>query len=361
MTQVDASIYSQLKPLDVGGAIQQGMNMRQMAMQNRVQSREIEESESIKEVFKKNVAPDPTTGAMTLNRASAIAEIGKINPMKALDFDTKFREQDFAKEKAKNEKFLQGTTMMGQLFGAAKDQTSYDLARNDVIRMGLMEPGNVPRAFDPKFVSSMQMKALTAKEQTEHKLKLQELDIKRMESARKAAAGETLPIDSKKFVESTSTDIAKRSGVKNMIDATTANWHNLTDDQKLASGRQLLKVLNSPLGADAIGAEEANRLGAKLEFAFGNFTNSNTTQFGRDLRGFFEQAKNTAQMIGTANESSQLEIDQRLGRRRAPVPKSSGLTGGAPQGGGSGPAAADPYDNMTDEEIDRAFKAAGGG
>lgn len=41
---------------------------------------------------------------------------------------------------------------------------------------------------------------------------------------------------------------------------------SLPDDQRLAAGRESLKIMNSPMGADAVGAEESRRFGAFLNF-----------------------------------------------------------------------------------------------
>jgi hypothetical protein len=106
-----------------------------------------------------------------------------------------------------------------------------------------------------------------------------------------------------------------KASIKNQIDAVMGNWDKLSDDQKISQGRQLLKTLNSTEGADAIGAEEAKRLGAKLEFAMGNFLNSNPMQFGRDLPGFAEQARNTSKSIGDAMAANQRMIDEAYGRQ----------------------------------------------
>lgn len=106
-----------------------------------------------------------------------------------------------------------------------------------------------------------------------------------------------LPGEDRETVKDLARKNAGKVSIANQIDAVLGNWDTLPEDQKLLQGRQLIKVLNSTEGADAVGAEEAKRLGSKLEFAFGNLTNSNTTQFGRDLKGFKEQAANTSKAI----------------------------------------------------------------
>lgn len=126
---------------------------------------------------------------------------------------------------------------------------------------------------------------------------------------------EALPLDSKKMVESLATKNADKIGIKNQIEAVLNNWDNLPDDQKVFAGQQLIKTLNSAEGKDAVGVDERRVLAGKLEFAKGNFTNSNPTQFGRDLIGFKTQAENVAKSMGTAIKSNQGVIDKHLGRK----------------------------------------------
>lgn len=107
---------------------------------------------------------------------------------------------------------------------------------------------------------------------------------------------------------------AKKLTIANQIESTMANWDKLDEDGKLAQGRMLLKVLNSTEGADAIGAEEAKRLGAKLQYAMGNFFNDNPVQFGRDLEGFKADALQQIENIRGAIKANEGEIDKRYGR-----------------------------------------------
>jgi uncharacterized protein (UPF0218 family) len=63
------------------------------------------------------------------------------------------------------------------------------------------------------------------------------------------------------------------------------------------------------------------RLLSKLEFAYGNVTNGNPTQFGRDMEGFKEQAKSTSQAVRNSIKANQAVIDQKYGRAaQAPAP-----------------------------------------
>lgn len=87
--------------------------------------------------------------------------------------------------------------------------------------------------------------------------------------------------------------------VKNAMDEayTVLNDPNVSEDQKIKTGQGLFKLLNSAEGSDAVGAEEAKRLGSYLEYNIGNFTQPGA-MFGRDLKGFTEQVGNYSKLLG---------------------------------------------------------------
>jgi hypothetical protein len=131
-----------------------------------------------------------------------------------------------------------------------------------------------------------------------------------------------LPGEDQEVVKDLAKKNASKIAIANQIDSVMSNWDNLPEDQKVAQGRQLLKVLNSTEGADAVGNEEARRLGSKLEFALGNIFNSNPTQWGRDLKGFNEQALGTSKAIRGAVDANESEINKRyakVGINKSPV------------------------------------------
>lgn len=110
---------------------------------------------------------------------------------------------------------------------------------------------------------------------------------------------DNLPKEAQVGIEKVAGRQATQLSIANSIDSTVGvlSDPSIPEDQKLMQGRQLIKVLNSQEGQDAVGAEEAKRLAAKLEYSYGNFTNSNPMQFGRDLPGFKEQAQITANSL----------------------------------------------------------------
>lgn len=137
-------------------------------------------------------------------------------------------------------------------------------------------------------------------------------------------SGKNMPTEDRAVVSTLATKNANKLAIANQIDSVMDGWDKMKGNQKVAAGRQLLKVLNSTEGADAIGKEEAERLGSKIEFAMGNMTNTNPMQFGRDLPGFKEQALNTSKAIRGAIQQNAATIEKITGRKSkmsSPEPK----------------------------------------
>ena len=134
--------------------------------------------------------------------------------------------------------------------------------------------------------------------------------LKRMGSVNKP---QQYDIEDRTTITALATKNANANSIKNNLDSFLANAANYTPDQLLTQGRQLIKTLNSSQGQDAVGAEEAKRLAGKLEFAVGNFTNSNPTQFGRDLPGFIQQVKDTSDILGQTVIKNQEFINKAKG------------------------------------------------
>lgn len=154
--------------------------------------------------------------------------------------------------------------------------------------------------------------------QTERLDAKRESDKRHDELMREMARGRNankLPPEEAAFVSSLATKSSNKVDIANQITQAFADWDTLDDSAKLTRGRSLLKILNSAQGADAIGAEEARRLGAKLEFAFGNFTNDNPTQFGRDLEGFKTDALLQKDAMERAVGDNTKQIEAITGRK----------------------------------------------
>jgi hypothetical protein len=83
---------------------------------------------------------------------------------------------------------------------------------------------------------------------------------------------------------------------------------SLSEDEKIKVGQGLLKLLNSAEGADAVGAEEAQRIGSYLEHKMFNVFQPGS-MFGRDLDLFTDQVKNNSDLLSGRIRQNQSAID----------------------------------------------------
>lgn len=142
------------------------------------------------------------------------------------------------------------------------------------------------------------------------------LDIDRMK------AGETeMPLEVKTEIAGLANKNAAKTSIANQMRGYLTRYQDAqTEDQKIVIGRQMLKVLNSPEGADAIGVEEAKRLGGLLEYKLFNFTDPGS-KFGRDLSEFEDQVIDTVSAVESGVQLNRKRIQQLSGRRQGGTPQ----------------------------------------
>lgn len=306
---VDTSIYFQNKPVDMFGTFAKGYSLGQAIRQD-------QEEQDLKNAYSQGIVTD-ANGNTSFDSQKALNAVAKKNPQKYVELKDQFTQKKMAMQKAQQERNQAQTELIARLLPTIKDQATYErglkiYADNggDISKM----PARVEQAIP--LLQQLSIAAVSVqdqqKQQNENRRMGQEdakIGLQAKELGYKVASGQLLPIDQKEMVQDLSKKNASKYSIANQIDATLKGWDSLSDDQKLTQGRQLLKTLNSQEGADAIGAEEANRLGSKLEFALGNFTNSNPTQFGRDLEGFKKQAELTSTAIKNAIGSNGMIVN----------------------------------------------------
>lgn len=307
----DNSIYFKQESPDIVGSIQRGMTMGDQIRQRKKQR-------AVNDAYSKGVITNPD-GSTSFDQGKTLAALAGVGGQEYLEGNAKFNEQDVAARKAQRDQLQFEANEISNIAGTIKDQRSYEQGLGYLKSRGI-DVSQMPQAYDPGLVNRYAMGALTAKERLEQEnksrefsLKQQELWIKNRESMQKMASGENMPIDTKKEIEGLASKNASKRSIKNQLDGFLSTWDNLSEDQKIIQGRQLLKTLNSPEGADAIGAEEAKRLGGLLEFKMFNVRDPGS-MFGRDVEEFKTQVANTSNSLGKGLENNQARIDELYGR-----------------------------------------------
>lgn len=337
---LDANIILQGKmpQVDLMDIHQKGLNMRQLAMQNQKMEQDAAESASMQDILKRNVVTDPT-GKSSLNQGSALSDLYKVHPERAMAFKKMIDTYGLEEMKTISEK--------SKMLAWSTTPENYQQTRQKGIEMGLPNFEMLPEMYLPSKVEAWKLATLDGEKQIDailrendlkekradrsfdRQIQMGKLGIERQKMTNEMGSGEKLPLDSKHFVNALSTKNASKVSIQNQIDSVLETAKDQPVDQKLAAYNGLIKTLNSQEGADAVGVEEAARLAGKLQFAMGNLTNNNPMQFGRDIEGFEQQAKNVSKSVAGAVKANQKLIDEKMGR--SPMQKSSEPTGITPE------------------------------
>lgn len=176
---IDTSIYQQLRPAeapDLLGMAGKVMTLSQLAMQNRKLKREEDESDALKSAFAKGLGPNGQ-----FDRKLVLSELGKVNPVKALEVQSAFKklESEDLEQKTKTLGFqINQLGAAGQLALSAKDQASYERALAQAKAMGL-DVSQMPLQFDPGLVRQYAVLSLNQAERLQAQKQMLDEEITR--------------------------------------------------------------------------------------------------------------------------------------------------------------------------------------
>lgn len=158
-------------------------------------------------------------------------------------------------------------------------------------------------------------KEMAGMEADREKLLIQEKGLKEranIGASKAKARGDNLPLDKRKMVEKYATEVARITGIKSqvneLLNQTTDT--SISEQDRRATAQEQLKLLNSTLGSDAVGAEESRRMAAFLD----SMPNWIKKTPGADLEGFNRQLKRTLDRLSGTISGQQKEIDKIYGR-----------------------------------------------
>lgn len=175
MAQIDSSIYLQQQSPDFLGSFQQGMNLRQMADQRSREKEQYAKQKSIDDAYKAGVVQGED-GSFSQNRGLTLSSLSKADPRAAMEQDSKWKAEDLSTKKNQMEQQLKRLELTGQLLGSSVDQNSYTNSLMEAKKYGIDTAG-LPEQFDPKLVSTLRARSLSAKDQIDNELKKQNYDI----------------------------------------------------------------------------------------------------------------------------------------------------------------------------------------
>lgn len=128
-----------------------------------------------------------------------------------------------------------------------------------------------------------------------------------LKQSNKDRAYDALPKESKIQVDKIAGSMGDVTAIRNSLQGDLEQLKNAkTEAEKITIGQSMIKTLNSKMGKDAVGVEEAHRLAPYLEFQKFNFTGPGAFM-GRDIDAFQKQVENS---IAGMDRSIQLGNEQ---------------------------------------------------
>lgn len=325
-------------PLD---AMSKVATLKQLARQGKMQDQQMAEEESIKNAFKKNVVVGPD-GKEALNKPAVLSDLYKTNPAKAVEAEQTFRQQEQQQKDAELKQALQQTEMKKQIAWSMKDEQSYLAGREQALKMGLPGAETMPAQYPgPGYIQQMQMGTLTAAEQLAQQWKQKEYQQKEREIGAKAAtakakSGKMTPTQAKqrglyeqgvKAEEQYNAAISGK-GWDRYDPSSNFNWIDKNDWAP--------KLLKSK---ESIRAESAQDRWVEAFLRDASGAAIPPSERGAYAKDFFPVAGDSEQIVKDKAEARRVKMES---AKRAAGEQ------------------VDHYSGMSDEEIDRLYREAGG-
>jgi len=146
-----------LNPLDVASKT---MNMKRMMQEGQVYEDKQTEKQNISDIFKRNAMTD-ADGKASINHKSAISDLYKVNPEKAMSWEKEWNSHGLEKQKLITEQAKQ--------FAWALNRDNYTDMRAEKIQSGFPNAEKMPEVYSERFVKNFQMMTLNAEEQMKYK------------------------------------------------------------------------------------------------------------------------------------------------------------------------------------------------
>jgi hypothetical protein len=185
MAGIDASIYGQIKPLQLErkeNVLAEMAGLRAAENQNRLFDMQVAEKNRLlaadtaqRNAFRNSF--DPATGKIDpMKRRQGLVELGDYKGLQQFETDQAAQAKTKREtEKAELESHLKRFEVAGQIMAGVKDQASWEVARQQTAQVfGSEAAAQMPAQYDPALIEQKRLQALTVKDQLEQKWKAME-------------------------------------------------------------------------------------------------------------------------------------------------------------------------------------------
>lgn len=216
MAGIDSSIYFQQKTPDFLGAIERGMNMRQMSDERALRQQTLQDNKDLQNAMRAGIIQKPD-GTLDINTDTTFARMAQVNPIKAYEFKQQQEESILKSQKAKLDQQMQQVDLGSRLLSGVKDQATFDKALETAQKFGI-DNSALGKYYDPDLIKQYQSMSMTAKDNLAYQQSLMENAFKEKELGFKEKDLEARSLENKTKALKESTGMAselrkERSGL----------------------------------------------------------------------------------------------------------------------------------------------------
>ncbi len=342
MAEFNSDMYLQQRGPDILGGIQGGLRIGEMKRQRQAAN----EARMFKQGLQQAATTD-ANGNVTYDQ-KRLGELGGMFPQEVAAMQAQSKEAAMEQKKREQEMLVKHQEFAAPIVLGMSDPQSYQLGLQKLKAAGNPMAAELPPTFDPKYMAGVHRQVTPVAQHFAMQKEKNEMEAKgfqkdpsgrwvqvqggsaQIDDAYKVAqtrrlnnspgigmgvAGgrgdpfKHLPKEGQITVSKMADKNASKNAIANSLQAgLEAMQAEQNEDVKIKLGESLLKTLNSPEGVDAIGAEEAKRLGGLLQFKKFNMFEPGS-MFGRDVPEFEGQLGATVDYLREGVKKNQKEID----------------------------------------------------
>jgi hypothetical protein len=210
---VDTSMYGMIKPIDIVGSVERGLNMRDMIGERKKKS-------AVQDAYKQGmkVGPDGKVSMDHNLTASALAQGGYGEEAYAA------QQQGQGDQQKQMDMHIKNAQYGAQLYGAARNQEEWDLAEQKLQNLGI-PTANIPREYSPQNQKMLVDSAMTLQERLNEQFRRDELtsrslDRQEARAERRSLAGLAKEEREEKRIEEGTQRLSKDvAGTQDMLGA----------------------------------------------------------------------------------------------------------------------------------------------
>lgn len=172
MATIDHSIYFQQQAPDLVGNFAEGMRLRDMADQRKLQGQKLQREQDKRNAYKQGVVQNPD-GTVTVDPKKTLSALALVDPVEAQNYERQMMADKAQKQEMDWKQYKMGVDYMADNAWRVKNQDDWDRFLEGAQEKGI-DVSDEPRIFDPNYAKRIALSGMSAKEQMDLKFKQNE-------------------------------------------------------------------------------------------------------------------------------------------------------------------------------------------